>query len=89
MAKEKKEKREKKDRQSKEAALDERPNREVPEPRLKRHYHDVVVPKLKEQFAKSFPPAALDNIKWYPPVPAGLEDVEGRVLERVKAARAG
>lgn len=43
--------------------------------------------KLKEQFNKSFPQAALDNIKWYPPVPAGLEDIEGKVLERVKAAR--
>lgn len=45
-----KEKKDKKDKQSKEMALDERPNREVPEPRLKRHYRDVVVPKLKEQF---------------------------------------
>ncbi len=43
--------------------------------------------KLKEQFNKSFPQTALDNIKWYPPVPAGLEDIEGKVLERVKAAR--
>lgn len=43
--------------------------------------------KLKEQFNKSFPQQALDNIKWYPPVPAGLEDVEGKILERVKAAR--
>jgi spermidine/putrescine transport system substrate-binding protein len=26
------------------------------------------------------------NIKWYPAVPAGIEDIEGRVLDRVKAA---
>ncbi len=42
--------------------------------------------KLKSQFAASFPEAALKNIKWYPAVPAGIEEIEGRVLDRVKAA---
>jgi spermidine/putrescine transport system substrate-binding protein len=42
--------------------------------------------KLKAQFQDSFPQAAIDNIKWYPPVPPGLEDLEGKVLDRVKAA---
>ena len=42
--------------------------------------------KLKTQFAVSFPEAALKNVKWYPAVPAGLEDIEGRVLDRIKAA---
>jgi len=42
--------------------------------------------KLKTQFAASFPEAALKNVKWYPAVPAGLEDIEGRVLDRIKAA---
>ena len=42
--------------------------------------------KLKAQFAESFPDAALKNIKWYPAVPAGLEAIEGRILDRVKAA---
>jgi spermidine/putrescine transport system substrate-binding protein len=42
--------------------------------------------KLKAQFAASFPEAALKNVKWYPAVPAGIEDIEGRVLDRVKAA---
>lgn len=46
----------------------------------------LVDAKLKAQFAASFPPAALDNIKWYPPVPAGLEEMEGKVLDRIKAA---
>jgi spermidine/putrescine transport system substrate-binding protein len=41
--------------------------------------------KLKEQFAESFPPAAIDNIKWYPAVPAGLEEIEGKILDKVKA----
>ena len=42
--------------------------------------------RLKAQFATSFPEAALKNIKWYPAVPAGIEDIEGRVLDRIKAA---
>ena len=42
--------------------------------------------KLKAQFAASFPKAALENVRWYPAVPAGIEEIEGRVLDRVKAA---
>ncbi len=42
---------------------------------------------LKAQYQSSFPPAALDNVKWYPPVPTGLEEIEGKVLDRVKAAK--
>jgi len=42
--------------------------------------------KLKAQFAASFPEAAMRNIKWYPAVPPGIEDIEGKVLDRVKAA---
>lgn len=41
---------------------------------------------LKAQFSDSFPPEAIDNINWYPPVPAGLEDLEGRILDRIRAA---
>ena len=41
---------------------------------------------LKAKYQASFPPAAVDNIKWYPPVPAGLEAIEGEVLDRVQAA---
>jgi spermidine/putrescine transport system substrate-binding protein len=42
--------------------------------------------RLKAQFAASFTEAALKNVKWYPAVPPGIEDIEGRVLDRVKAA---
>jgi len=42
---------------------------------------------LKARFQASFPQAAIDNIKWYPPVPAGLETIEGGVLDRVNAAQ--
>jgi spermidine/putrescine transport system substrate-binding protein len=46
----------------------------------------LVDPQLKAQFAASLPDAALKNIKWYPAIPAGLEEIEGRILDRVKAA---
>jgi spermidine/putrescine transport system substrate-binding protein len=42
--------------------------------------------KLKADYKASFSQAALDNIKWYPPVPEGLETMEGKVLDRIKAA---
>lgn len=42
--------------------------------------------ELKAQFAASFPEAALKNVKWYPAVPPGIEEIEGKVLDRVKAA---
>jgi spermidine/putrescine transport system substrate-binding protein len=41
--------------------------------------------KLKDQFAESFPKAAIDSIRWYPAVPAGIEEIEGKILDRLKA----
>ncbi|WP_018151197.1 extracellular solute-binding protein [Leeia oryzae] len=41
---------------------------------------------MKKQLAESFPPAALKNIKWYPAIPAGLEEVDGKVLDKIKAS---
>lgn len=37
-------------------------------------------------FARSFPQSVIDNIKWYPPVPANLERMEGKILDKIKAA---
>jgi spermidine/putrescine transport system substrate-binding protein len=45
-----------------------------------------VDPRLKAQFAAAFPESALKNIHWYPAIPAGLEEIEGKVLDRIKAA---
>ncbi|MEQ6290045.1 extracellular solute-binding protein [Vogesella sp. GCM10023246] len=42
--------------------------------------------QMKKQLAESFPPAAMKNIKWYPAIPAGLEEIDGKVLDRIKAA---
>ncbi|HCU68082.1 MAG TPA: spermidine/putrescine ABC transporter substrate-binding protein [Desulfomicrobium sp.] len=41
---------------------------------------------FQANFDRSFPQAVIDNIKWYPPVPAKLEAMEGKVLDKVKAA---
>ncbi|MDH4249273.1 MAG: extracellular solute-binding protein [Deltaproteobacteria bacterium] len=37
-------------------------------------------------YTKSFPPAAVDNIKWYPPIDTWAEKIEGDILEKVRAA---
>jgi spermidine/putrescine transport system substrate-binding protein len=42
--------------------------------------------RLKVQFAAAFPNGDLKSIHWYPAIPPGLEELEGRVLDRVKAA---
>jgi len=42
--------------------------------------------RLREQFARSFPPAARKAIRWYPAVPPGIEAIEGKVLDRIRAA---
>ena len=47
---------------------------------------DVLMePRLKAQFKESFPDG-FRNVRWYPAIPAGLEEIEGRILDRVKAA---
>jgi len=38
-------------------------------------------------FERCFPLADIANIKWYPPVPAKLEQIEGKILDKVKAAQ--
>ena len=42
---------------------------------------------VRGNFERSFPMAAIANIKWYPPVPAKLEGIEGKILDKVKAAQ--
>ena len=46
-----------------------------------------VTAELKARYQNSFDQAAIDNIKWYPPVPAGLEALEGATLDRINAAK--
>ena len=42
---------------------------------------------LKAKYQASFSQEAIDNIKWYPSVPAGLEVLEGAALDRIAAAK--
>ena len=46
----------------------------------------LIDPRLKAQFTAAFPDGVLKGIHWYPAIPPGLEEMEGRVLDRVKAA---
>lgn len=49
---------------------------------------DKYVSEAKRKvYQDTFSATAIDNIKWYPPVPAGLEDMEGKVMDRVQAAK--
>ena len=41
---------------------------------------------IRKNFERSFSMEHINNIKWYPPVPAKLESIEGMVLDKVKAA---
>ncbi len=42
---------------------------------------------VRGNFERCFPLKAIANIKWYPPVPAKLEEIEGKILDKVKAAK--
>ncbi len=42
--------------------------------------------EMKANFERSWPQEAIDNINWYPPVPPGLEQIEGKLLDKVKAS---
>ncbi len=41
---------------------------------------------VRDNFERCFPQKDIDNINWYPPVPAKLESIEGMILDKVKAA---
>jgi spermidine/putrescine transport system substrate-binding protein len=47
----------------------------------------LTAPEVRGNFERSFPQEAIDNIKWYPPVPAKLESIEGAILDKVKASK--
>jgi spermidine/putrescine transport system substrate-binding protein len=42
---------------------------------------------VRGNFERCFSQEAIDNVKWYPPVPAKLEAIEGMILDKVKAAK--
>jgi len=46
----------------------------------------LVDARMRAQFAASFPGGPFKGIHWYPAIPAGIEEMEGRIMDRVKAA---
>lgn len=44
-------------------------------------------PDVAANFERGLPPEALERTNWYPTVPPGLEEMEGRTLDKIKAAR--
>ncbi len=44
-------------------------------------------PDIAANFTRGLPPAVLARINWYPTVPVGLEEMEGKTLDKIKAAR--
>jgi spermidine/putrescine transport system substrate-binding protein len=46
---------------------------------------EKVSEKLKKSFQMFFPPAVISNIKWFPAIPAGLEEMEGKILDKIAA----
>jgi spermidine/putrescine transport system substrate-binding protein len=47
----------------------------------------LVSEKLRKAFQQAFPAEVIAKIKWFPAVPAGLEDMEGKVLDKVAAGK--
>ncbi|MDI9371305.1 MAG: extracellular solute-binding protein [Synergistota bacterium] len=43
--------------------------------------------EIKANFERGLPPEVLANINWHPTVPAGIEEMEGKTLDKIKAAR--
>ena len=48
--------------------------------------NEHVSAEVRANFERSFSADDIDNIKWYPPVPAALERMEGKILDKIKAA---
>lgn len=44
-------------------------------------------PEIADNFERTLPESALERTNWYPAVPPGLEEMEGKTLDRVKAAQ--
>ncbi len=44
-------------------------------------------PDISANFKRSLPLSVLAKAHWYPPVPAGFEEMEGKVLDKIQAAK--
>jgi spermidine/putrescine transport system substrate-binding protein len=46
---------------------------------------ELVSAGLRKAYKDAFTPDVIANVKWFPAIPAGLEDMEGKLLDRIKA----
>jgi len=44
-------------------------------------------PAVAQNFKRSFPPGVMAKMHWFPTIPPGIEEMEGKTLDRVRAAR--
>ena len=44
-------------------------------------------PEAKANFERCFTPEVMANMNWYPTVPDGLESMEGKTLDKMRAAK--
>jgi len=44
-------------------------------------------PNVSANYKRCFPPEVMANMHWFPTVPPGLEEMEGKTLDRVRASR--
>ena len=44
-------------------------------------------PEAAANFQRCFTPEVMANMNWYPTVPAGLEEMEGKILDKMRAAK--
>jgi len=44
-------------------------------------------PKIAANFKRCLPPEVLATANWYPTVPPGIEEMEGKVMDRIRAAK--
>lgn len=42
---------------------------------------------IKENFERNFPPEVMANMNWYPTIPSGIEGLEAKTLEKIRAAK--
>ena len=44
-------------------------------------------PEAAANFSRCFTPEVMANMNWYPTVPSGLEEMEGKILDKMRAAK--
>ena len=54
-----------------------------------KNFETLLTEQARKSYNDAFSAADVGRIKWFPPIPPGVEDIEGKILERVKAATGG